>query len=463
MFLKQLSNLTIMTEVKIGCEFHIQLNTKTKIFCSCSTSSSEEPNTNTCPTCLGLPGSKPAFNKEALNQALKVALALNCKINKRSYFSRKSYFYPDLPKNYQITQYETPIATEGKLEGIRIKRIHLEEDPGKLVHQGAITLVDYNRSGIPLIEVVTEPDFKSPNEVRLFLRKLTTVLEYLKVYHRKSELSIRTDANVSINNGERVEIKNITGVKPVEDALEYEIKRQEKEKNIVRETRGYDADKNITYTLRTKETEEDYGYIYDPDLPEISLTDEMLKESKESLPELASERAIRIIKQYKISKEDAEVLTQELKLAELFEAVAKDISPGLAAKWLRRDLARVLHYNKKELHDVELEESHLKELLKLVEEKKITDQVAGKILEKLIEKPFSPKEYVEREKLIKITSTDDLRRLCLEAIAENLKAVEDYKKGEEKALDFVVGSVMKKTRGKADPVLVKELIKKEIR
>ena len=188
----------------------------------------------------------------------------------------------------------------------------------------------------------------------------------------------------------------------------------------------------------------------------------MLKEIKGRLPELASERAIRIIKQYKISKEDAEVLTQELKLAELFEAIAKEISPILAAKWLRRDLARVLHYNKKELHDVELEESHLKELLKLVEERKITDQVAGKILEKLIEKPFSPKEYVEREKLIKITSTEDLRKLCLEAIAENLKAVEDYKKGEEKALDFVVGSVMKKTRGKADPVLVKELIKKEI-
>ncbi len=452
-----------MTEVKIGCEFHIQLNTKTKIFCSCSVSSSEEPNTNTCPTCLGLPGSKPTFNKEALNQALRVALALNCKINKKSYFSRKSYFYPDLPKNYQITQYETPVAIEGKLEGIRIKRIHLEEDPGKLMHQGAVTLVDYNRSGIPLIEVVTEPDFKTPNEVRLFLRKLTTVLEYLKVYSRKSELSIRTDANVSINNGERVEIKNITGIKPVEDALEYEIKRQEKEKNIVRETRGYDADKNITYTLRSKESEEDYGYIYDPDLPEILLNDKEINEIKNNLPELASERAIRIMKEYKINKEDAEVLTQELKLAELFEAIAKEISPLLAAKWLRRDLARVLNYNKKELHEVELEEKHLKELLKLVEEKKITDQVAGKILEKLIEKPFSPKEYVEKESLGKISSSEDLRKLCLEAIGENPKAVEDYKNGSDKALDFVVGSVMKKTKGKADAVLVKEIIKKEIK
>ena len=452
-----------MTEVKIGCEFHIQLNTKSKIFCSCSTASSDEPNTNTCPSCLGLPGSKPTFNQEALNQALKVALALNCKINKKSYFSRKSYFYPDLPKNYQITQYETPIAVEGKLEGIKIKRTHLEEDPGKLVHQGAVTLVDYNRSGIPLIEVVTEPDFKTPNEVRLFLRKLTTVLEYLKVYSRKSELSIRTDANVSINNGERVEIKNITGIKPVEDALEYEIKRQEKEKKVVRETRGYDAEKKVTYTLRTKEGEEDYGYIYDPDLSEILLNDKEINEIKNSLPELASERAIRIMKEYKINKEDAEVLTQELKLAELFEAIAKEISPVLAAKWLRRDLSRVLNYNKKELHEVELEEKHLKELLKLVEEKKITDQVAGKILEKLIEKPFSPKEYIEKEGLGKISSTEDLRKLCLEAIGENPKAIEDYKTGGEKALDFVVGSVMRKTRGKADPVLVKEIIKKEIK
>jgi len=452
-----------MTEVKIGCEFHIQLNTKTKIFCSCSTSASDKPNTNTCPTCLGLPGAKPAFNKEALNQALRVGLALSCEINRKSYFSRKSYFYPDLPKNYQITQYETPIAINGKLEGIRIRRIHLEEDPGKLVHQGSITLVDYNRSGIPLIEVVTEPDFKNPNEVRSFLRKLTTILEYLKVYSRKSEMSIRTDANVSINNGERVEIKNITGIKPVEDALEYEIKRQEKERKVVRETRGYDADKNMTYSLRSKESEEDYGYIYDPDLPEILLSDKDIDAIKKNLPELASERAIRLMKYYKINKEDADILTQELKLAELFEAVAKEISPILAAKWLRRDLSRVLNYNKKELHEVELEEKHLKELLKLVEENKITDHVAGKILEKLIEKPFSPKEYAEREGLGKISSTEDLKKLCLEAIGENVKAIEDYKKGEERALDFVVGSVMKKTRGKADPVLVKEIIKKELK
>ncbi len=336
-----------MTEIKIGCEFHIQLNTKTKIFCSCPTIGSEEPNIRTCPTCLGLPGSKPTFNKEALNQALRVALALNCKINKKSYFSRKSYFYPDLPKNYQITQYETPIAIEGKLEGIKIRRIHLEEDPGKLIHHNSYALVDYNRSGIPLIEVVTEPDFKTPNEVRQFMRKLMSILEYLKVYNRKSELSIRTDANISINNGERVEIKNITGIKPVEDALEYEIKRQEKEKKVIRETRGFDADKNITYSLRSKENEDDYGYIYDPDLPEILLSDKDIKEIKENLPELASEMAIRIIKQYKIDKEDAEVITQELKLAELFEEVAKEISPVLAAKWLRRDLPRVLNYNKK--------------------------------------------------------------------------------------------------------------------
>src|SRR3989338_7191789 len=249
-------------KMKIGIEAHIQLLTcNSKIFCSCPTSGSENPNTIICPTCLGLPGAKPVLNKEALHQAVKVALAINCSIPKETFFSRKSYFFPDLPKSYQISQYEIPIGINGKLENIRIKRVHLEEDPGALIHKGSITLIDYNRSGIPLIEIVTEPDFKSPNEVRLFLRKLITILEYLNIYTRKSEATMKADANIS-TSGEKVEIKNITGLKEIERALEYEAIRQEKEPANQQETRGWNSEKGITFLQRTKEEESDYGYIF---------------------------------------------------------------------------------------------------------------------------------------------------------------------------------------------------------
>src|SRR3989344_926140 len=447
---------------KIGIECHIQLETKTKLFCSCPTSGKDIPNSRTCEICAGFPGSKPTLNKEAVNQALKVALALSCKISNEMFFSRKSYFYPDLAKNFQISQYEIPLATLGNLENIKIRRIHLEEDPGRLIHKNTYTLIDYNRSGIPLIEVVTEPDFKSPEEVRLFLNKLTLILEYLNVYSRKNENTARTDANLSVENGQRVEIKNITGIKEVEKALTYELRVQEKEPAKIQQTKAWDAEKQITFLLRTKESEEDYGYIFEPDLTKIEITQEQIKNIKKTLPELADQKISRFIKQYKIPKADAQVIASELILAELFEKIIEKISPTLAAKWVRRELLRVLHYNKKTLEQVKIDEKHMIELLELVESKQITDATAKKLLEQLIEKPFSPKEHVKKQDLKVISTEKDLENHCKQAIKENPQAVNDYKQGKEEALHFITGSVMRKTKGKADPKTVKEILTKLI-
>ncbi|MEW6063128.1 MAG: Asp-tRNA(Asn)/Glu-tRNA(Gln) amidotransferase subunit GatB [Nanoarchaeota archaeon] len=448
--------------IKIGIECHVQLNTKSKIFCNCSTKTAEEPNINTCEVCLGQSGSKPRLNFEALKQAIKVALALNCKIAKETFFSRKVYFYPDLPKNFQITQHELPLASEGSFNNIRIRRVHMEEDPGKLIHEPNFCLIDYNRSGIPLIEIVTEPDFKSQEEVRDFLNKLVTTLEYLGVYFRESESSLRTDANISLNNGERVEIKNITGAKDTETALRYEIERQKKEK-AVRETRGWDAEQQITYSLRKKETEEDYGYITEPSLTKIEIDKELIEKIKKEIPELAHEKIQKFIKQYKLEKVDAEIIASDLLMAELFEKVAKQINPILAAKWIRRELLRVLNYNKKQLRETEIKERHLVDLLNLIENKKITERTGQRIIEKLVEKPFDVKEYIEKEGLIAVSDKNELTKYCEEAIKENAKAVGDYKKGEEKALNFVVGAVMKKSKGKATPKEVNEILKKLIK
>lgn len=453
--------------IKIGLETHIQLKTNSKLFCGCKNTVSEQPNTLTCEICLGFPGSKPVLNKAAITQALKVALALDCEIAPETFFSRKSYFYPDLPKNFQITQYEIPIAKQGKLDNIRIRRIHLEEDPGRLVHEGPFTFIDYNRSGIPLIEVVTEPDFKSPEETKVFLQKLTTILEYLGVYTRVSEATLRTDANISIEGGQRVEVKNITGVKDIEKALQYEIVRQQNAvksgQKVSQETRAWDPLTRTTRSLRLKETEEDYGYIFEPDLTKIEINKQQVKEIKDTLPELAHERTQRFVKQLKINETDAKILTADLLLAELFEKVAEEISPTLAAKWLRRELLRVLNYNKKTIQDLEIDETHLIDLLTLIEKKQITDTTAQKILERLIEKPFDVKEFIKREKAHRVTDTSTLKSICKEAIKENPQAVKDYQAGREEALHFITGSVMKKTRGAADPALVKKILLEEIK
>src|SRR3989338_3693210 len=390
------------SDIVIGLEIHSELDTKTKLFCPCPTHGSEEPNTRTCPTCLGMPGSKPVLNKKAVEFALKLCLALNCKISPELIFSRKSYFYPDMAKNFQISQYEIPLGKEGKLnlsngKEIGITRVHMEEDPASLVHpsgmqKSAYVLVDYNRSGNPLLEIVTKPELSSAAEARDFMKQLINVLNYLEIFDENYNI-IKADANISIRESGfvKAEVKNITGFKEIEKALNYETQK------------------------------------------------------------------------HKISKEDAIVLAQEKLLADLFEKVAEEIDAALAAKWLRRELVRVLNYNKKELHQLEIDESHLIDLLRLVENKKITDNVASKILEKLIEKPFDVKEFVKKEKLEAVSDTKEIEKYCIEAIKENPQAVKDYKKGEKKALNFIVGKVMQKTRGKATPREVNEIILRLIR
>jgi len=447
--------------LKIGLEIHVQLNTKSKVFCNCPTAVNENPNTNICPTCIGLPGAKPVLNQLALEKAVKAALALNCKISPETFFSRKSYFYPDLAKNFQITQYEIPIGTQGKLENIRIKRLHLEEDPGALIHKGSITLIDYNRSGIPLIEIVTEPDFKSPNEARLFLRKLITILEYLDIYERKSEAAMKADANIS-TTGEKVEIKNITGLKEIERALEYEASRQEEEPAKIQETRGWNPEKGITFLQRTKESESDYGYVFDSDLPLIEITQKQIKEIKKTIPELSLDKVERFKKTYKLENEDAETLASEKLLAELFEKIAEKINPILAARWLRRDLINILNYNKKSLKEIKLDAEHVIELLTLLKENKINDATAKEILIKLIETPFSPKKHVEKEGLEMLSSSEDLEKMCREVIGKNGEVVESYKSGKEEAMNFLVGQVMRLSKGKANPKETQKILKKLI-
>ena len=466
------------SNVIIGLEVHVEINTDTKLFCGCPTKGSEEPNTRTCEVCLGMPGSKPVLNKKAVEYALKLCLALNCKISKELIFSRKSYFYPDMAKNYQITQYEIPLGSKGSLKlksgkEIGITRVHMEEDPAALIHpkgmqESAYVLVDYNRSGNPLLEIVTEPELSSAEEARDFMKQLITILSYLEIFDVNENI-IKADANVSIKESGFVkqEVKNITGFKEIERALQYEILRQKAEvnagKKIVQATRAWDSEKGITFLLRKKETAEDYGYILDSDLVKTEITKEMLDKVKTEMPELAHDKVEKFVLKHKIKKEDAEIIAAEKELAEMFEKVSEEINPILAAKWLRRELIRVLNYNKKELHEIEMDEKHMIDLLKLVESKKITDNIASKILEKLIEKPFDVNEYIKKEGLEAVSDAGEIEKYCKEAVKENPQAVEDYKKGEAKALNFLIGKVMAKSKGKADPTVVKKMFADKIR
>ena len=469
--------LKFTSDIVIGLEIHIQLNTKSKLFCGCATYGNDEPNSRTCEVCLGMPGSKPVANKAAIEKSLKLALATKSKIAPELIFSRKSYFYPDMAKNYQISQYEMPLAEEGKIKlqsgkTIGLTRIHLEEDPAALIHpsgmeKSSYVLVDYNRSGNPLLEVVTKPELESPEEARDFMNQLITILEYLEIFD-VDYCIIKADANISIKESSyiRSEIKNITGFKDIERALKYEVGRQKKAieegKKLKQETRAWDSERGITFSLRLKEVEEEYGYIIDPDLVRIELTKEWIKSIEKDMPELA-EAKLEKFKEQGISEEMAKIISKDKELAEMFEAVSTAVNPELAAKWIRRELARVLNYSKKKLKDTKIKDMHMINLLRLIEEKAITEKVAQKIIEKLIEKPFDVKEYVEKEKLGAVSDKDEIEKFCKEAIKEAAKAVEDYKKGEEKALNFIVGLVMKKTRGKATPKEVNEILKRLIK
>src|SRR3989344_1244975 len=413
-------------EIVIGLEIHVSLNTNTKLFCSCPLEGSETPNTRTCDICVGLPGSKPVLNKKALEYALKLCLALNCKISPELIFSRKVYFYPDMGKNYQITQYELPIGENGSLKltnkEVKIKRIQIEEDPAALVHQGSTVLVDYNRSGTPLCEIVTDPDMTSPEEARDFLKRLLAILNYIKIFDIKTCI-VKADANVSIKGSERVEIKNINGFKDIGRAIEYEIERHRKlmkEGQPIKhkETRGWDSDQGITLFQRSKESEEDYGYIVDPDLVPVEILKELIEKTKKELPELPQQKALRYQKEYKIKKDDAEVLANDYELTTLLEtAVSKKIEPLFAAEWIRREVTRVLNYNKKEISETFITKNLL-DVLELIQNNKITRQTGQRLMELLVEKEINIKDHVKKQGLEVVSNTKEIEEICKKVIKE---------------------------------------------
>lgn len=464
--------MSFTSDVVIGLEIHVQLNTVTKLFCGCPTKAGE-PNTATCPVCLGHPGSKPALNKAALEKSAMIALALQCVINKSMQFSRKTYFYPDMSKNYQISQFELPLAENGALmldDGtkVRIKRVHMEEDPAALVHGDAgagYCLVDYNRSGIPLVEIVTEPDMTSPDQARDFIKRLLHVLSYLKVFD-ENEGVVKADANVSIKESgyTRVEIKNITGAKDIERALIAEVERQKAAvrggERIVLETRGWDATVGLTRPQRIKETEADYGYIIDPDLPTFTWSPDAIEDVRQMVPELGAQKSKRFIDQYGIDEVDAAVMAKERELGDLFERVAKKADPVLAARWLRRELRRALAVAGKQVTDVD--EASLIELLSLIQSKAITDRIGQRLTDRLVVEGISPAKVVTDEGLGAVSDEGAIKGVVEQVVKDNPAVVEQYRAGEEKAFNFLVGQSMKALRGKGSPQVINKLLKESL-
>jgi aspartyl-tRNA(Asn)/glutamyl-tRNA(Gln) amidotransferase subunit B len=454
-----------MPKIKVGLEIHGYLNMeimKQKLFCECSVSDSK-PNTNVCPICTGQPGNKPMLpNKEAIDKSIAIGLMLGCKINPRLLFQRKHYSWPDLPNGYQKTMsgsYATPVGEKGEFLGIGITEVHLEEDPARW---DPITgCVDYNRSGMPLIEMVTDPDFDSADQVREWLQKLMTTLSYIKAIN--PDAGVKADVNVSIEGHPRVEVKNVNSFKSIIKAIQFEIQRQQdvlkSGKDVEQHTRAWDDGQGETLFMRSKEQAMDYMFIPDPDLIVIDVKDDDVKKVQSLLPERPHEKIDKFIKQG-VEKIDAEVLASEIVLAELFEKVSKKIKPALTAKWLRREFVRVANFNKLKLEKVPITENHLIDLLTLVTSKKITERNAQQIMNKLAKKPFDIKDYVKKEGLEAVSDTKELEKLCKEAIDENPQAVEDFKKGEAKAFNFLVGKVMAKTKGKATPKEVNDIMKK---
>jgi len=471
----------------IGLEIHVQLSTKTKAFCSCPADVFElPPNTAICPVCTGQPGALPVPNEEMIRFAVKTALALNCKIHKYSRFDRKNYFYPDLPKGYQISQYFYPIATEGFLEidgdegkkKVRIRRLHLEEDAGKLVHEGdsitraSYSLVDMNRCGVPLIEIVTEPDISSPREARVFMEKLRSIVRYLGVSTGDMEKgALRCDANISVVDTEtgrqsnRVEVKNMNSFRFVEKALEYEferiVKAMERGEDVERETRGWDMTTKTTVSMRGKEEESDYRYFPEPDIPPVVLSDEYLEEVKKELPELPDEKAKRFMREYDLPEYDAKVLTSSKELAEFFEECVKVVNrPKDLSNWIMTEVLRELNERNIEITESKLTPQHFADLFKLMDEGKISIKIAKEIFPEVFETGKMPSQIVEERGLVQINDEKLIEELVKKAMEQNPKAVEDYKAGKKKAAGFFVGFVMRETKGKANPELTNKIVQK---
>lgn len=444
---------------KIGLEIHGYIDTKEKLFCNCLSDHGKKdtkPNTNICPVCTGQPGSKPLLpNQEAIKKATEIALLLKCKINEKIPWQRKHYSWPDLPKGFQSTfsgPHAIPNGESGEFMGIKIRECHLEEDPA--AWNPDTGEIDYNRSGSPLIEIVTEPDFKESEEVAEWVKNLIVALSYIKAIDKNS--GVKADVNVSIPGGKRVEMKNINSIKKIKEAIEVEIERQKKDIPKYEETRMYDEKSKSTKLMRTKENAQDYRFITDPDLPVVKISKEELSKIKSSIPETPQEKLKKLIKVHRIDKKIAEILTKKIEIVEFFEGVAKKIPPEFALPWVTVELLGVLNYNKKELDEVEINPEHFIELLEAVKEKKITELQAKDILRSWIPKSYSPKERIEKSS--KIDDKDEIHSIAKKVISENKKAVEDFKNGEKNSLNFLIGQIMKLSNKRADYKTAKEVL-----
>lgn len=452
-------------QTKIGLEIHGYLQTKEKLFCRCrasrhSAKQSLKPNSFICPICTGQPGSKPMLpNGEAIKKLIQIGLMLNCDINispKMLVWNRKHYDWPDLPKGYQTTisgAFSIPVAKKGIFEGINITECHLEEDPAAWNPETGC--IDYNRSGLALVEIVTEPDFKNSEQVVNWLNKLILTLSYIKAVDKNAGL--KADVNISIEktNFQRVEIKNLSSLESIKKAIEYEITRQENEQ-VTKETRRYDEAKNITIRMRGKEGQADYRFIPDPDLPVIKLTEKQVNEIKNNLPETPEKKLNKLIKQYKIEKKQADILTNNIELIELFEKVIEKIDAKFALPWITIEVLRVLNYNKKTLDEVEIKPEHIIELLKAVKDNKITELKAKQILNDFVPTSFSVSEKIKDSG--KITNKKELEKIILQVIEKNSKAVAEYKSGKKESFNFLLGEIMKASERRADFQIAREIL-----
>lgn len=467
-------------ETVIGLEVHAELATNSKIFCGCPTEFGAPPNTHTCPICLGHPGVLPVTNKQAVEFAMKAALALNCEVSRETKFDRKNYFYPDSPKAYQISQYDQPIGYNGWIDievngvtkRIGITRLHLEEDAGKLTHSdfGGDSLVDFNRVGVPLIEIVSEPDLRSPEEARAYLEKLKAIIQYTGVSDvRMEQGSLRCDANVSIRPvgqaefGTKTELKNMNSFRNVQVALEYEVERQKEVVTsggkIVQETRRWDENNKKTISMRSKEEAHDYRYFPDPDLVRMQISEEWIEAVRASIPELPDARRARYVNEYGLPESDAGVITISKDTADFFdETVKTGADPKAAANWLMVELLGYLNAGNLTLADVKITPHGLGEMIKLIENGTISSKIAKTVFKEMVETGKEPQKIVEEQGLVQISDEGALLQIVQEVVSNSPQAVADYKAGNDKAIGFFVGQVMKQTRGKANPPMVNKLL-----
>lgn len=467
-------------ETVIGLEVHAELSTKTKIFCSCPTTFGAEPNTHICPVCMALPGALPTLNEKVVEYAVKAGLATNCEIEKNSKNDRKNYFYPDLPKSYQISQFDKPLCKNGYIEieddngnpkKIRILRIHIEEDAGKLNHNefSGGSLVDLNRAGVPLIEIVSEPDIRSSAEADRYLRKLKSILQYIDVSDCKMEEgSFRADVNVSVHKinmpfGTRHEMKNMNSFKSIQRAIDYESEEQisdyENGREVEQETKRWDDVSGRTYTMRTKENAQDYRYFPEPDLVAIKLSDEYINNIRKNLPEMPESRKKRYIEELGLSEKDANALTTSKAYSDMFEKAGKICNNYKAVcNWLTSDIARILNEKELEPERIPFTAEQLAELIKLIDDGEISTKIAKTVLEEMFENPRSPKKIVEEKGLIQISDEASIEKVVEDVLAKNPQSIIDYKNGKDRALGYLVGQAMKETKGKANPKLLNKIL-----